>query len=574
MHSRIKSDDPTGLQHELLSATMDNSIGEPKRNVVRSKSLFSSGNKTPLWNLSQIFLGIILTLSVVSCRRDQDTSWNVKAAGPIAYGRIGLENLLADSLLSADENGLWHLVISRNLTDFNLDSLVRIPDTVIHRKFVVPFGGGPISIPPGVNVMSYNENSTLQFNSTQLKTVRTSGGMLQYSLKSYVNGYLRCVYSLPGLRIGGEGTVITVNTLPSTGGVPSVASGFIPLNGYELDLTGASGFLRNTIASSLQVNTAPDAPNPSEVFGNDSVVVELRFVEPRVAYARGYFGYHTYNVNETSTFQTGLSATEGVLRVDQAEVRMKLENYTGADAQVTFTQIASQNSGTGNTVSLQQPALFQTINITRATDVGGLVTPVVQERVVNTSNSNINAFVENLPNGVLIQAEVEVNPLGDVSDGNDFIYTNRAINALIEADVPLKFGMNALVFRDTLSFKVPEGLEASGEFFLRIKNRFPFGTSLSGWLLKDDGTMVRQLFADQHVSPALPSGNPQHPLPAESVVRVAFNPADLMVMESGAKLALRVELNTPGFPETVGIYESHFLEVVVVTNLNARVSFR
>jgi len=509
-----------------------------------------------------------------SCRRDQDTSWNVQVAGPLAQGRIGLHNLLADSILSADENGLWHLMIQRDLTDFDLDSLVRIPDTTIHRKFVVPFGGGPISIPPGVTIMSYNETSTLQLNTAQLKTVRTSSGFLEYTLKSYVNGFLSCTYSLPGLQINGQGTVISVQTPPSTGGVPSVVQGAIALSGYEFDLTGTSGFMRNAVASSLVVAAAANAPEPAQVFGNDSVVVELRFVEPLVAYARGYFGQHTYQVDESASFGTGFGPLEGALRIDQAEVRLKVENYTGVDARITLSQVVSQNSFIGSNVELHQPQLFDVINIARATDFGGTVTPIIQERVINTGNSNINAFIENLPNGVSIQASVNVNPLGDVSDGNDFIYTARAIKALIEADVPLRFGMNSLAFRDTLSFKIPQSVEASGELFLRANNRFPFGTKLSAWLLDKNGQLVRSVFEDESIAPSLPSGDPRHPIPVESVVRIPVLASDLVYMEEGAMLAYRVELSTPGYPEVLGIYDTHFLDVALVTNLRARVSFR
>lgn len=520
--------------------------------------------------LSLIVGSVLLMLS--GCRRDEPTRWNVDAAGPVAQGRIGLEDLLADSLLEADGNNLWHLIVRRNLTDFDLDSLVAIPDTTISRKFTIPLNGGPWNIPAGVNLIGLSEDRTLTLNDVELKEVHTRSGLLEYRIRSYVNGYLTCTYTLPGLTLNDAPAVIAVNTPPISAGIPGEAGGVIDLSGYELDLTGSSGFARNSVASTISVATSANAPSQAVVFGGDSVVISLQFIDPSVSYARGFFGEHEYSIDESVEFNSGSGTPEGAIALSEAEVRMRIENYTGVDAQIRFNQLSSQNLLTGNSIFLEQPELFETINITRATDVGGIVTPVITEKVINSSNSNINAFLQNLPTGVVMTGVVTVNPLGDISDGNDFIYTDRAINAVIEADLPLRFGLNNLVLRDTLSFTLDEEINASGDIFIRIENHFPFETEIDGWLLDADGDVIRQVILHEEIDSAIPSSDPSLPIPVNSVVRLNVTSADVAAMNQGVQLALRVELNTPGYPATVGIYTTHYMDITVVTEMNVGIT--
>ncbi|MFN5295560.1 MAG: hypothetical protein ACK5BL_08525, partial [Flavobacteriales bacterium] len=65
-------------------------------------------------------LAFVLVLS--SCKRSEPTTWDADLRGPIAYGALSLQNIVADSLLQADDQGLWHLMLEENLTDFDLDS--------------------------------------------------------------------------------------------------------------------------------------------------------------------------------------------------------------------------------------------------------------------------------------------------------------------------------------------------------------------------------------------------------------------------------------------------------------------
>jgi len=185
-------------------------------------------------NIQLLKYGIIL-IAFVSCKREAPTSWNTEVLAPLAKGRITLGNIVPDSFMQADENSLWHLMISENLTDFNLDDIAAIPDTTIAKKFTVPIVGGPFALPNGTSIINQHDNNLMRVNDAELRFVRIKSGKLEYSLKSYINGYLSCTYDIPGLKLNGVGTLIQTNTEPKQGNQPFISTGEIDLAGYEMD---------------------------------------------------------------------------------------------------------------------------------------------------------------------------------------------------------------------------------------------------------------------------------------------------------------------------------------------------
>ncbi len=107
-------------------------------------------------------------LSLSGCKREERTTWNSGVLIPLVEGSMYIDDLVPDSILSADENYLWHLILVEDLTEFNLDTLVRIPDTTISKRFDVPIIGGPFPIPPGQIIINEEENNQLGLNGVEL----------------------------------------------------------------------------------------------------------------------------------------------------------------------------------------------------------------------------------------------------------------------------------------------------------------------------------------------------------------------------------------------------------------------
>ena len=507
-----------------------------------------------------IFSLPLLFVILFSCKRDERTTWQTDLSAPIAEGKITLDQLIADSLLQADETGLWHLIIERNLTDFNLDSLVEIPDTIIKKNFDVPLLGGPFMLPPNTTIISQTENNTLNLNQVQLREIRLKSGSLQYAIKSYVNGHLYCKYDLPGVILDNSSATIETTTQPASDLNPFIHTGAIDLSGYTIDLTGINGNQYNKIVSQILLKVAPDAPAAAQVYGDDSVVVELRFVEPKVAYAKGYFGQHTYNLVEEIDISESVNLPSGSIRLEQAQMNLDIVNSVGADAQLKIDELSAYSAVNSLLVDLNYSPIENYINITRAFDNNGQVEATEYLFQIDQTNSDLLPFMENLPNQLNVSAQVKINPLGDISSGNDFIYTDNALKALIRLDLPLSVGMNNLMLRDTLSLTNEAfNLTADGKLILDVTNSFPLNAVIKVDLINSENLLVDNLLLGGVVYPAAVTAQPGVTIPVESQIDILLSQSIIDQLKSANRIVVTASLNTPGYPETVGIYQDYYL---------------
>ena len=93
------------------------------------------------------------------------------------------------------------------------------------------------------------------------------------------------------------------------------------------------------------------------------------------------------------------------------------------------------------------------------------------------SNSNLNELFELNPSALIYDIDLETNPLGNVSLGNDFVYYGHDLSATMLIDVPLRIGVEGLSLDDTFNLNVD--LEDNdqlrdGTLDLYVENGFPF----------------------------------------------------------------------------------------------------
>ncbi len=523
--------------------------------VLLKSKLFFQGDMTRLLNI--FFFSVLISIVFFSCKRTEPTTWETDVNAPLAYGRLSLQNIVADSLLQADETGLWHVYFDENLTDFDLDSIVEIPDTTIVKDYPLFLVG---AFPPGFTLpISPTQEIRIQHPTVQLKQVRMKGGQLQYRLRSPVDGYLNCTFNIPGLTLNGIPQSIQINTQPPAAGQDFEAEGFLDLANYELDLTGESGSSFNRIAASFSVVVNPNSTQQANVSPGDVIEFELSFAEPKVSYARGYFGSHQYDLNENIDFSPIANMPQGTLDLEGASMQFIVRNAVGVDAQIDFAEISNWNETQQIAVMLKHPSLYNAINITRASDAGGVVDAYEYAFDVNGTNSNLDEFLENLPSQFRLQGEVRINPLGNVSDGNDFLYTDDALQARLKVDVPLRLGMQNLHITDTLFLTNDEQeVRLNGNLTLWLRNAFPLDALVSLYIIENGGRTV--LAENMRVAPATPTSVISAPLPAESWIDIPVSEELLSKVNSINPLLIDVRLQTPNAPATVGLYMNQFID--------------
>lgn len=514
------------------------------------------------------FAILCLTMLLFGCKRENPTSWSTQELIPLAHGTLTLGNLVPDSLLSADDEGLLHFYLDENLTDFNLDSLVQIPDTSIHRSFTPGFSGGPIAIPQGTSVLDQEDQNVFAVSEAELKEVVLKGGMLEYTLYNHMNGQLIMDYSIPGAIKNGEPVAFSEVLPPGSGPKPSVVEGTIDLTDYRIDFSGPTGASSNTLVSIFNATVDPGGPGPASIFGNDSLVLDVRFVEAAVEYGKGYFGQHHIEVRDTADFTLLNSLAGGNLTLGDVDLNLEIVNRVGADAQIQINGLKGNNTYNDNSETLDNVSLADQINITRAFDNNGIVEPTYHSIALDQDNSNIPEFLSNMPNQLIMDVDIDVNPLGNVSANNDFIYTNQPLDAHLVADIPLCVRLDNLRIQDTLDIENSLDFVASGKLFFYIKNSFPFAATVSAEIIDDLGNSVASLATEQLMASGYYDSVSFNADSAESTLEMTFAEGVISVITDTNKIVITVVFDSFG-DDVVKLVEGNELEVSIVADLDA-----
>jgi hypothetical protein len=514
----------------------------------------------------RIYLILIIVL-LLGCKREEPTTWTPAIKAPIARGTLGLGELLNNDLLYLDDNDIWHLLIERNLTNFRIDSLVQIPDTTIHKKLTLPFLGGPFNIPAGTEIYNQTQNNSIQTQGAQLTSIDVSGGSLLYSFRSYVNGALSCTCTLPGATLNGNAIELMADTPPcSDDAYPSVASGIIDLTNYHIDLTGTNGNSYNQLVNLIQVQVDDDASAPAQVYGADSIIIDLTFIDATVRYARGYFGQHAYALSENINLGTNLQLPSGHLDIDGAQLDLEIKNYVGVDMQMNLNALVGQQND--NSVTLDYNPFNQWLNLSRAVESNASITPSTLNYQMNSSNSNLDDFLGNLPHQLQLNANVLINPLGNISMNNDFIATNQTIDAIATLDIPLRLASEEIAFLDTISLNNEAiDLIANGTLKLVLDNYFPFEVNVHAVL--NDGVNQNTLLNDVVLLPH--SGDPNQS--QRSVWPIDVTPEIIQGLRQGSKIVLRLTLATPNYPQLQTIYQWQRVDYILIADSEVQLQY-
>jgi hypothetical protein len=195
--------------------------------------------------------------------------------------------------------------------------------------------------------------------------------------------------------------------------------------------------------------------------------------------------------------------TEGTLDLPATALQITIENGIKVPVRGQIHYLKNTNQ-LGNIVSLTSPQIGPSFFISPAVGSWSSLQSNSQELSFNSMNSNLEAFVENL--GALNEAsyEVQLNPWGNTSAGNDEAFPNSRIKVKASAQLPLKLGLDGLTLRDTfdIDFKQNESKThvESGLIYLDVSNAFPFSCDPVLYLMTEDGQILYTLIGSSQIS--------------------------------------------------------------------------
>ncbi len=520
------------------------------------------------------FFVLLIFTAFTACKEENERpQWEVNLLGPLVYASLGVENFIADSLMEDDSTHAVSLVYEGNLYTSNIDSLFQIRDTTLPTVFIFPFS----SFPLGANTLFYgsNNNLTLNISGVELREVIIKSGFLHVEAQNKLQAKVVYTYTIPKATLHGTPFQFRIIMDPAPPGGTINYSGSYDMSGYKIDLTGSSGNLVNTLSYNIIARTDTNSTSTT-VFLGDTLInlkVDLQTIVPY--YAKGFLGQAEIDEGPTTKSNDLFNIIQsGSVRLKAATMQLIIENNIGVDAQAIVNKMQSFNSRTNSLVDLNAPQLMnRTLNINRASESGDPIYPVNPTNYVvrlDNSNSNLRSFLENMPDRMTYAMKVNVNPYGNISGSNDFVYSDYLLNVKTKVNLPLAFASDHLTVADTTAFSFENNGDydpvKSGTFTLIVDNGFPFEADVHLILLDANNQFLDSLPVSGKIAAANVDANFLVTSPKRTKIPVFVDAARKERIFHAKNISLRASFTTPDFPQYFQIYSTYRLNLKLVAD--------
>lgn len=499
---------------------------------------------------------LIALLFLASCKKE-DTVWDSDWSAPLINDTLSLDHLVNDSTIS-ESGGYYVLDLTRTLFDLNVSDFVSIPDTTIEE--IYSFNAN-LPLSPGFSFVNNQEEHDLDMKGIELKFVILKAGQIDIRLENPLPTITHFTVTLPGVKKDGVTLTRLFSAPPGTTTVPGITEETVDLAGYELDLTGTTGGSSNKLRSVIAVSTDINGPSVT-ITPADITRVKATFHNVQLHYARGYFGDQIVSDTSEVFLEIMNSIASGMIDLPNTSITFEIVNGIKVSAEGTLL-MASNTNAQGNTVNLTGGQIGTSFNINPATGNFANLTPSVKSINFNSSNSNIEQFIENLGANQQLGYQMQLNPWGNVSGGYDELFQTSRLTIRMKAQMPLNIGMYDLTLRDTFDIDLkqqdPDKTHVkSGELILKASNAFPISGSVKLHLLAENGAWITTVLGSSDLrSSVYGSFKPEHNLyVCDSEIHFVIPETLLDVIGDVKKIVVETSFNSPN----------------ATTNLNEQVS--
>lgn len=517
----------------------------------------------------RLFLVLIVVALIQGCNKNRKpVQWAANYSFPIAYGSLGISNLIADSLLTTNTNSSLNVHFKRNLYELNLDSLIDLPDNQITNTFALPFPVG-VDFNPGQTFINQPEEQTFDINTVELKEFEIESAVLSYSIRSTIVGEIIYDYTVnSAIDQNGNPFSISVTVPSAQNGIPSEVSGTIQIPQTTWNLQGISGGEVNTLLTTISVKVSNSNTNAVSVSNLDTIFIENEIESISAISAKGFFGQEQIQVGPEIVPLDFLSKfISGSIETGSIDLNLELSNGVGADFKLLINQLSSIRDNT--TIDLVHPIIGQIQNINRAFLTGSSVNSSIFSTDINSANSNVNDFVNQLPNSIGYEIGIELNPLGNISGHNDFIFKSNPLKLDVDFITPLSFAANQLTLRDTLTLSIENNNPINnGTLYIETTNGFPLSAELKLHTFNSSYQLLNPGFFPS----AIVNSNNIVSEPSFTTHSIDLSEDILNEIKNSKKIILEVVFNTPIGNSPVDFYDHYKIDFKISADFNATVS--
>ncbi|MBN4081745.1 hypothetical protein JYU23_01305 [bacterium AH-315-C07] len=427
---------------------------------------------------------------------------------------------------------------------------------------------------PAQNIIESTDVVPYNLGSAQLTTLLIKEGQVKVEVISTLEDTLYFQYTIESAKMNGEVFVVNAKVNPAPPGDTAHLLKYYDFSGYELDLTGPSGDTVNTFSSSV-IGRIDSTGRIVSLSLEDSIFVYTGIVNLIPDYVSGYIGQDTIKAGPAKTdIDIFKKIKGGTLDLSDVELTLSIDNGFGADAVVQINDIQTINNSTSNSISLAGSVLDNPFIVQRATE--NPLTSAISDLIINNSNANASALIENLPDQLLYDLDIYINPQGNTSSSTGFASADLPISANLDMEFPLSFIADKLTLQDTSKLKLSEMKNSEniidGEFTFLVDNGFPLEAILQLYVLNDNNRIIDSLITDGGIKSAQVNSSNRVIRHTRSKIKMPLSNSEINTLLSTEKVLVKFSFSTVPANQHLKIYSDYSITLTLTGDFNYRIT--
>ncbi len=449
------------------------------------------------------FVVFAVILVVAACQKKRpEPSWDVDVLSPLLLDTVFITDVISDTLITVNADKSVSFVFEEQLYEVNADSLVKLPDTIFNWSFKVPI---EITIPPNGAIIE-NFDWPLDFESIGLADVKIEkavirSGKLRFEVLNALSKDILCEFGINS-AVKNETDTFLVSQMVNTG---ELTLEEFDISEYHLNLVGLEDSAYNSLNYFIGLYNDDEA---LLVQPTDSFMVNIRFVDIVLDYAKGYFGQNVFPFGPDEYPVTLFEELdmEG-FSFNEANVNLIIENNYGLQAYFKILQMSAINSSTGDFAMLESELVDSNLYLSQGFETipgSGIIEPSLHS--FDFSEANFGELFSVLPDKLIYTVEVQTNIDGDTTNFNNFFYYDEPIRIHMKAEINQGVQIDDMFVNSTTSWN-SNGVElenvSEGNLVLVFTNGFPFTLDADLFLLDENYDVIDTLVTDGFISGGL-----------------------------------------------------------------------
>ncbi|RYD83534.1 MAG: hypothetical protein EOP53_00535 [Sphingobacteriales bacterium] len=428
---------------------------------------------------------------------------------------------------------------------------------------------------PAQNVVNDSVDIVYNLDGAAIKTMIIKTGSIEITAVHTLKENLNLRYLIPGATKNGQPLDIKRTVIAAPINDSSRLQETIPIDGYSVDLTGRNLDTFNTFFNILVANI-DSTGKLQELSLADKIYLNYGLKRIIPEYLKGYLGKSTYKIGpETVSGESFGKVLSGDISLPDMKINLELQNGVGAPAEIIIKSLKATNSTTKRSKTITSPEIIgKKIKIEPALD--NPFRPTITNVVL--PGSEVKALLEILPDKFEYEMEVNVNPDGNTSNYNDFVYHDSKVSADINIEFPLAVGLNGLTLQDTFSVERQSinsetlGGVKNAVLHINMENGFPIDAQFQAYILDKNNKIVDSLFGSEirMMAGKINASTNKVEIPTATKFLAEISENKWNKLQENGKLIIRSKLNTIPSGQALKIYSTYKLKVKIAAEVRYR----